>query len=445
MIDTTLIPWLLAGIPLLGAALSPALWAHPHRLMAWSVAICAVSLASVAGFGFAGSLTPPPEGLLLLFLLPLAAGVSLLGQPHHPDHRISWVLTLVFLSLGLGALTSQPVIGTLFLMVIHGFVIVLLYRHHTALWPISWWGLGAYTLGALCLALTLVASPPVSSMAALLACTILLPLVPFHDGHLTALTRLPGNLPSFMVLLFPALGLHSLAPLAASLPDTVVWMLSVLALAGTVYGAVKALAQSRVRLLLAYSSLSFFSMLWWCIVTTRSATPRAALFVGAVGLVMCGLLLAWQILRTRYGDDVDPKAISGLAATMPQYAVLVSLLALAAMGLPPFGVFAGFMGLLLTSTAAFSAGIIVLGVAWLASSWYILDLVQGLLFGSRRSDLRYADLLQTELASLVILVLALLALGVAPSSLFGPDRITTPAGTSSIATSPNTGSLAWNK
>ena len=443
MIDATLIPWLLAGVPLLGAALSPAFWAHPHRLMAWSVGVSAVSLASVAGF--AGSLTTPPEGLLLLFLLPLAAGVSLLGQPHHQDHRASWVMTLLFLSLGLGALTSQPVIGKLFLLAIHGFVIVLLYRHHTPLWPISWWGLGAYTLGALCLLLTLVAAPPLSSMAALLACTILLPVVPFHDGHLTALTRLPGNLPSFMVLLFPALGLHSLAPLAATLPDTVAGMMSFLALAGTVYGAVKALAQSRVRLLLAYSSLSFFSMLWWCVVTTRTATPRAALFVGAVGLVMCGLLLAWQMIRTRYGDDVDPQAISGLASTMPQYAVLLSLLALAAMGLPPFGVFAGFMGLLLSSTAAFSAGIIVLVSAWLSSSWYILDLVQRLLFGTRRSDLRYVDLLQTELASLVIVVLTLLALGVVPVSLFGPDRTSAPTGANSQPAGANSGSLVWNR
>ena len=436
MIDAALIPWILAGVPLLGAALSPALWSHPHRLMAWSVGVCAASLASV--IGFAGYLAAPPEGLLLLFLLPLAGGVSLLGQPHHPDHRASWVLTLIFLSLGLGALTSQPVIGKLSLMAIHGLVIVLLYRHHTALWPISWWGLGAYTLGALCLVLTLVAAPPLSSMAALLACTILLPVVPFQDGHLTALTRLPGNLPSFMVLLFPALGLHSLAPLAATLPDTVVWMMSFLALAGTAYGAIKALAQSRVRLLLAYSSLSLFSMLWWCVVTSRSATPRAALFVGAVGLVMCGLLIAWQIIRTRYGDDVDPQAISGLASTMPQYAVLLSLLALAAMGLPPFGVFAGFMGLLLSSTAVFSAGIVVLISAWLAASWYILGLVQGLLFGARRTDLRHADLLQTELVSLIILVLTLLALGVMPVSLFGPDRTTPPAGAHS-------GSLVWNR
>ena len=88
MIDATVVPWVVAGVPLLGAAVTPALWRHPHRLMTWSVGVCAVSLACVVGF--AGYLTAPPEGLLLLFLLPLAAGVSLLCQPHHKDHRSFW-------------------------------------------------------------------------------------------------------------------------------------------------------------------------------------------------------------------------------------------------------------------------------------------------------------------------------------------------------------------
>jgi NADH-quinone oxidoreductase subunit M len=130
---------------------------------------------------------------------------------------------------------------------------------------------------------------------------------------------------------------------------------------------------------------------------------------------------------------------------MPRYAVLLSLLALAAMGLPPFGVFAGFMGLLLSSTAAFSAGIIVLVCAWLAASWYILDLVQKLLFGTRRADLRYADLLQTELAALVIVVLTLIALGVTPIRLFGPDRTTATTGADSEPAGPNSGSVVWTR
>jgi NADH-quinone oxidoreductase subunit M len=298
----------------------------------------------------------------------------------------------------------------------------LLYRHHTELWPISWWGIGSFGFGALCVGIAAVADPPFSSMASLLACAILLPLIPFHDGYLTALTRLPGGLPSFIVLLLPVVGLHGLAPVIPTVPETVAWTVSLLALAGSLYGAVKALAQSRVRLLLAYGSLSFFSMLWWFAAATRTTAPRAALMVGGVGLATSGLLLAWQVIRTRYGDDVDPQAISGLAFTMPRYALLLSLLALAAMGMPPFGVFAGFMGLLLTSSLTSAVGPFIVLVAWLAASWYIMQMVQQLLFGTRRSDLRYTDLLHTELASLVILVLALLVLGLAPASLFSSDQ-----------------------
>jgi NADH-quinone oxidoreductase subunit M len=197
---------------------------------------------------------------------------------------------------------------------------------------------------------------------------------------------------------------------------------SLFALVGAAYGAVKALAQSRVRLLLAYGSLSFFSMLWWFVAATRTATPRAALMMGTVGLSTSGLLVAWQVVRTRYGDDVDPQALSGLASGMPQYAVLLSLLALAAMGLPPFGIFAGFMGLLLSSPVPSTVGLFITLLAWLAASWYIMQMVQRLLFGLRRPELRYTDLLRPELASLLIVVLVLLALGLAPATLFASEQ-----------------------
>lgn len=436
MMDGSIAPLLLTSIPLLGSLLSLAVWSNPDRLKVAAIFVSIVSLG--ANMGLTGQLTTPPEGLLLLYLLPLAACVSLLGQPVHQDHRLSWITTLLYLGLGLGVLTNHTVASRMFLLVLLGSLIVLLYRHHTPLWPISWWGIGTYGLGALCVGVSVIAGPSLSAVASLLTCAILLPLVPFHDGHLTAVTRLPGSLPSFIVLLFPAVGLHGLATVVPTVPEVVAWTVSLFALVGSLFGAIKALAQSRVRLLLAYGSLSFFSMLWWFVASTRTATPRVAVFVGAVGLVTSGLLLAWQVIRTRYGDDVDPQAISGLAATMPRYAVLVSLLAVAAMGLPPFGPFAGFMGLLLSSTASFSIAVIIMVTVWLAASWYIMGMVQQWLFGEKRTDLRYTDLLPTESASLLILVLLLLALGVVPSNLFGPER-TTPS------TSANVESIAWNK
>ena len=51
----------------------------------------------------------------------------------------------------------------------------------------------------------------------------------------------------------------------------------------------------------------------------------------------------------------------------------------------------------------------------------VLFMVQRLLFGVRRPELRYTDLLHAEFASLLIVVLVLLALGLAPTTLFASE------------------------
>lgn len=413
-------PWLFAGIPFAGALVCLALWSDAYRVKMSAIVWSAISFASIVGL--ADRLPTPPDGLLPLYVLPLAAVVSTLGQPVHENHRLSWAMILVFLGLGMGVLTAGNPFGLLCLVSLMLIIMFLLSRHHTTLWPISWLGIGSFAVGVAGAGLSLVTGPPISAVASLVTCTVLLPLMPFHDGYLTALTRLPGSLPSFIVVLLPVLGLHGLAIAMPTMLNECVAVVSLLALASALYGAIKALAQSRVRLLLGYGSVSFFSILWWFVAGAHQASTRAAVLVGGVGLATSGLLVAWQVIRTRYGDDVDPQSISGLAAEMPKYAVLFSLLGLAAMGIPPFGVFAGFMGLLLTMPPSSMMGLFIALAAWLAASWYIMQMVQQLLFGARRPDLRYADLRHPEFASLLIVVLALLALGLAPTSLYAPDQ-----------------------
>jgi NADH-quinone oxidoreductase subunit M len=417
MTDFVLAPLLLAAVPIVGAMLGLAVWSQPVKLKVWSIVVTGLSLLAV--MGMSGHVAETIEGQIFLYLLPLAAGISLLGGPVHLQHRLSWVLTLLFLGLGLGILTSHQVVGQVAVAVLLGLITFLLYWHHNPLWPRSWWGICVFGLGSLCAGLAAIASPPVSAMASLLACAILLPFLPFHHGYVSALTRLPGSLPSFIVLLLPAIGLHSLATVIPTVPDIAISTVTVLALVSALYGSIKALAQSRVRLLLAYGSLSFFSIFWWFVAVSRTIMPQAVVFLAALALVTSGLLMSWQVVRTRYGDDVDPQAISGLVKRMPQFAVLFSLLALAAMGLPPFGVFTGFIGMLLTTALTSSVALLVMMIAWLAASWYILDMVQQLLFGRERPDLRYEDLRRSELASLLIVLLIVIALGVAPASLFG--------------------------
>ncbi|MGH7181604.1 MAG: hypothetical protein ACREJN_06485, partial [Nitrospiraceae bacterium] len=172
MMDRALIPLLLAVIPLLGALTSLAVRSNPDRLKLSSVIWSAISFCAIVGLS--DQIATPPEGLLPLYLLPLAAVASLLGQPAHENHRLSSIMILVYLGLGIGTLTSDDVLGRFFLIALLVTVIVLLYRHHTTLWPISWLGIGAFCLAIVCVGISLVAFPPLSSITSLLTCSILL-------------------------------------------------------------------------------------------------------------------------------------------------------------------------------------------------------------------------------------------------------------------------------
>ena len=424
MTSMVLFSWLAACLPLIGALAGRMLWEDMPQLKKSCVIWCLITVVPILKLQ-----TNLPEGTLLLALLPIVAMISILGQPVQKDHRLSWLMTLVNLGLGIGIIAHPAPLSHLFLLALLMTMIGLLMRHHTILWPISWWGISLFCFAALGVLVATLTNPPLSSFGALVTAAVLIPLLPFHTGYVTALTRLPGNLPSFSAFLLPAVGLHVMAAAVQAMPTTVAGIVGLLALIGALYGAVKALAQTRIRLMLSYAGLSFFSMLWWHTAASGLATSRAAVFVASIGLATCGLLIAWQIIRTRYGDDVDPSSISGLASSMPRYAVLLSLLALAAMGLPPFGVFAGLMGLLLHSPIPSLIGLMIMLSAWLAASWYLLSAVQRLLFGIRRSDLRYRDVVQQEWAALTITVVILTVLGLAPIEWWTSTTIQSMTGT----------------
>jgi len=423
--------WLPTAVSVAGAVSAFAVWSRPAALKIWALA---VSLAS-----FVLLLMFPGEaaGLSVAMLMPVAAFFSLLGQPAHEDNRAAWILTLLLLGLGLGVLAAHDGLGLILSALLLIVLVVSLYRYRALSVSHLWQGIGVYGFGVVCLVAALVTPQPVSAVAVLAVCAMLLPLVPLHAGYVAGLAGLPGNLPAFLACLLPALGFHGFMMVFPHLPGDLQGVLPMVGLVGAVYGALKALAQSRVRALLAYANLSFFSMLWWYLATMRTVPSQAALYLASVGLATNGLLLAWYAIRARYGD-MDLRAIRGLAHPMPRFAVLFALLILAALGLPPFGVFAGFIGLLLTPGLPLSGALAVVVLAWLSASWYLLDLLQQLLFGRHRPDLRYEDLGHAEFASLLALVLLLCAMGLAPAHVFQP-------GTPADSAQPVVGEVTWNR
>jgi NADH:ubiquinone oxidoreductase subunit 4 (subunit M) len=99
---------------------------------------------------------------------------------------------------------------------------------------------------------------------------------------------------------------------------------------------------------------------------------------------------------------------------MPRFATVFSLLVMVATGLLPFGVFSAYVAMLLQASATVTWGLMVILFTWFLASWYLFRMMQRLLFGPHRSDIRYNDFQTSEVAVFALLLLILIALGAMP-------------------------------
>jgi len=207
-----------------------------------------------------------------------------------------------------------------------------------------------------------------------------------------------------LAVLLPAIGFFLMPNIPAELLPAV----GTLAAFGALWGSLKALMQVRVSHLLSYAGLALYSVLWWHLAQAGKLTPPAMLYAWAVTLTVGGMVLGWDRIRFRHGD-LDLNHIGGLLKPMPRFALCMALLIMAAVGLPPFGLFFGYMGILLSPTTgtSFGPGLLAIIAAWFAASWYLFKFMERLLFGTHREDLRYEDLRPAEIAAFAVVILLL--------------------------------------
>jgi NADH-quinone oxidoreductase subunit M len=189
--------------------------------------------------------------------------------------------------------------------------------------------------------------------------------------------------------------------------------LGVLALMGAIYASIRAVANNSASHVIAHAALAFYSILWWHIANAGAITSEAVIYTGAVVLVTGGMLLAWDRLRIRFGS-LPLNRIGGLVRPMPMFGLCLALVVMAGVGLPPFGLVFGFLGLLLKSSSGISVGLAIVLLTWFGASWYLFKLMQRLLFGPHRADLRYDDLRPAEMAPFAVILMLLVLLSVAP-------------------------------
>jgi NADH-quinone oxidoreductase subunit M len=257
---------------------------------------------------------------------------------------------------------------------------------------------------------------------------IKLPMVPLHtwlpDAHVEAPTPVSVVLAGILL----KIGGYGFLRIAYDLfPDAAVayapWLggLGVLSIA---YGALNALAQTDLKRLIAYSSVSHMGFVLLGVASLTAEGLNGAIFqMVSHGVLSAMLFLLAGVLSDRTHDRTI-KNYRGLASRMPAFAGLTAVAFFASLGLPGFS---GFIGELFSLMGGFNSlylpvWMVVVGALGLVlGAGYFLWTLQRMFFGpffSRHDSSLLPDLTARERLLLVPLGVLSLVLGVFPNLIF---------------------------
>jgi NADH-quinone oxidoreductase subunit M len=195
------------------------------------------------------------------------------------------------------------------------------------------------------------------------------------------------------------------------------WVIPVLAVAAIIWGALMALAQRDMKLLVSYSSVSHMGFIVLGIFAFNVQGEQGAI-VQMVnhGVIIAALFLIVGWIADRTGTR-DRSAMAGLALRMPVMAGVFAVVALAALGLPGLNSFVGEFMTLLGAWQRAPALAIVAAVGLLLTPVYMLRLFQGTMQGAPAGPVPRSDIYAGQLTLLAPLIVLMFALGLDPNVL----------------------------
>lgn len=272
------------------------------------------------------------------------------------------------------------------------------------------------------MALLAVPLPRSTQTAVFLLCLIgfgvKVPLVPLHTWLPQFSLAAPGSLTALLVgLKLGAFGLIRFAvPLAPEAALDMHWLLAGLGTVAILYGAVGMLAQSNLRVGLAYASICHVGL---AVLGLASYTAQGA--QGAVSLLLSfsvatgGAFILLEFLRQRTGST-DIHALGGAAKTMPLLATGFLICGLAGVGMPGTSSFPGEFLLIIAALHSHTgAGMAALFGLSIAAGGF-LALYRKAFFGpvERENVAQATDLRPREWAVLVALIVMIAGIGIYP-------------------------------
>jgi NADH-quinone oxidoreductase subunit N len=246
--------------------------------------------------------------------------------------------------------------------------------------------------------------------------------VPFHmwvpdvyDGAATPVTLYIGTAPKLGAL---ALAVRLLVEGAEGLVSFWEPMLAALAVLSLVLGNVAAIAQTSIRRMLAYSTISHVGFILLGLVAGSPAGVQAALFYTIVYVIMAAGAFGFLVMLGSRGQEVtELDDLRGLWERSPWFTLMMVLLMISMIGVPPL---AGFYAKWWILAALLNSGYMGLAIVGVLTSvigaWYYLRVIRLMLFDNGGT----ASTVGLPLDLRVVLsVNALLLLGI---GLF-PDRL----------------------
>jgi NADH-quinone oxidoreductase subunit M len=257
------------------------------------------------------------------------------------------------------------------------------------------------------------------------AFAVKVPMFPFHtwlpDAHVEAPTAGSVILASVLLKMGTYGFLRFSLPMLPDASKAFTPLMVALSIIAIIYGAYMALAQTDLKKLIAYSSVSHMGFVTLGLFTFNlQGIEGAVLQMVNHGITTGGLFLCVGIIYDRTHSRLIADNV-GLAKPMPRYATCLVIFALSSLGLPGTNSFVGeflvLAGTFLTNKLA--ATLASLGIILAAA--YLLWMVQRVAFGVPSPVFlpKLHDVNVRETAALIPLVILVFLIGVFPNPLVG--------------------------
>jgi NADH-quinone oxidoreductase subunit M len=264
---------------------------------------------------------------------------------------------------------------------------------------------------------------------------ILAGIWPLHtwspDGHASAPTAV-SMLHAGVLMKLGAYGVVRVG--MGLLPDATLewaWLVGTIGCVNIVYGALSAMAQTDLKYVIAYSSVSHMGVVMLGAATLTENGLNGSVFQMFAHGIMTGLFFALVGLVYEKAHSREIFKMSGFGAMMPGIATAFTIAGLSSLGLPAT---AGFVAEFLTFLGAWGSAhpwwLFPGVIGAFLTSIYVLRVARQIFWGPASADPHFAHLPDAqgpEWAALGILVFVLVLFGVAPSLAIGPvDTATVP-------------------